>query len=157
MTASDFDTLVQEYHRALEQFPKGNPEPLREMYSRRDDATLANPFGPPVRGVAQVDAVLDRAAALYKDGQASAFESISKFVSADMACIVEIERHRAKVSGGQELVPIALRVHEGLKVHYDSPYTLMAVMGQNVNLNLVVGGLLLLAYGVVVVGTLLAA
>ena len=54
-------------------------------------------------------------------------------------------------------IPIALRVHEGLKVHYDSPYTLMAVMGQNVNLNLVVGGLLLLAYLVVIVATLLAA
>ena len=43
-------------------------------------------------------------------------------------------------------VPIALRVHAGLKLHYDSPYTLMAVMGTNVNLNLVVGGLLLAAY-----------
>ncbi len=43
-------------------------------------------------------------------------------------------------------VPIALRVHKGLEVHYDSPYTLMAVMGTNVNLNLVVGGLLLAAY-----------
>jgi len=53
-------------------------------------------------------------------------------------------------------VPIALRVHAGLKVHYDSPYTLMAVMGQNVNLNLVVGGLLLLAYVVVIVGMLVA-
>ena len=49
--------------------------------------------------------------------------------------------------------PIALRVHSGLKVHYDSPYTLMAVMGTNVNLNLVVGGLLLVAY----VATLLVA
>jgi 1,4-dihydroxy-2-naphthoate octaprenyltransferase len=53
-------------------------------------------------------------------------------------------------------VPIALRVHAGLKVHYDSPYTLMAVMGTNVNLNLVVGGLLLLAYVVVIVGMTLA-
>jgi hypothetical protein len=43
-------------------------------------------------------------------------------------------------------VPLAFRVHRGLQLHYDSPYTLMAVMGQNVNLNLVVGGLLLLAY-----------
>jgi 1,4-dihydroxy-2-naphthoate octaprenyltransferase len=43
-------------------------------------------------------------------------------------------------------LPIALRVHEGLRVHYDSPYTLMAVMGTNVNLNLVVGGLLFAAY-----------
>jgi 1,4-dihydroxy-2-naphthoate octaprenyltransferase len=53
-------------------------------------------------------------------------------------------------------VPIALRVHQGLKVHYDSPYTLMAVMGTNVNLNLVVGGLLLLAYLVVIIGMLVS-
>jgi 1,4-dihydroxy-2-naphthoate octaprenyltransferase len=43
-------------------------------------------------------------------------------------------------------VPLVLRVHQGLKVHYDSPYTLMAVMGANVNINLIVGGLLLAAY-----------
>ena len=43
-------------------------------------------------------------------------------------------------------LPIAWRVYQGLKVHYDSPYTLMAVMGTNVNLNLAVGGLLLAAY-----------
>ena len=54
-------------------------------------------------------------------------------------------------------IPLALRVHEGLKVHYDSPYTLMAVMGANVNLNLVVGGLLLVAYVVTIVATQLLA
>jgi len=43
-------------------------------------------------------------------------------------------------------VPVALRVHQGLKVHYDSPYTLMAVMGMNVNLTMLVGGLLLVGY-----------
>ncbi|MEO7296103.1 MAG: prenyltransferase [Candidatus Limnocylindria bacterium] len=48
-------------------------------------------------------------------------------------------------------VPLALRVHAGLKVHYDSPYTLMAVMGTNVNLNLAVGGLLLIGYVVSIV------
>ena len=48
-------------------------------------------------------------------------------------------------------VPLALRVHAGLKVHYDSPYTLMAVMGTNVNLNLAVGGLLLIGYVVAIV------
>ncbi|HVM25984.1 MAG TPA: prenyltransferase [Candidatus Limnocylindrales bacterium] len=52
-------------------------------------------------------------------------------------------------------VPLALRVHQGLKVHYDSPYTLMAVMGTNVNLNLVVGGLLLVAYVATIVTGLL--
>ncbi|MGH2401591.1 MAG: prenyltransferase [Candidatus Limnocylindria bacterium] len=48
-------------------------------------------------------------------------------------------------------VPLVLRVHQGLKIHYDSPYTLMAVMGSNVNLNLVVGGLLFAAYVVTIV------
>ena len=43
-------------------------------------------------------------------------------------------------------MPIVLRVHRGLEAYYDSPYALMAVMGTNVNLNLVVGGLLLAAY-----------
>jgi len=50
-------------------------------------------------------------------------------------------------------LPLAVRVHRGLRTHYDSPYTLMAVMGQNVNLNLVVGGLLLAAYVVTIVGS----
>ena len=53
-------------------------------------------------------------------------------------------------------LPLALRVHAGLKVHYDSPYTLMAVMGTNVNLNLVAGGLLLVGYVVTIVVPLLA-
>lgn len=48
-------------------------------------------------------------------------------------------------------LPLVFRVHAGLKVHYDSPYALMAVMGSNVNLNLVAGGLLLAAYVVTIV------
>jgi hypothetical protein len=51
---------------------------------------------------------------------------------------------------------MALRIHRGIQANYDSPYTLMAVMGQNVNLNLVVGGLLLLAYVVTIVVSALA-
>jgi 1,4-dihydroxy-2-naphthoate octaprenyltransferase len=47
-------------------------------------------------------------------------------------------------------LPIVFRVHAGLRAHYDSPYALMATMGLNVNLNLVVGGLLLLAYVVAI-------
>jgi 1,4-dihydroxy-2-naphthoate octaprenyltransferase len=48
-------------------------------------------------------------------------------------------------------VPLVFRVHAGLEAHYDSPYTLMAVMGANVNLNLVVGALLLVAYAATIV------
>ena len=54
-------------------------------------------------------------------------------------------------------VPLVFQIHTGLKVHYDSPYALMAVMGANVNLNLVVGGLLLVAYAASIVWTRLMA
>lgn len=43
-------------------------------------------------------------------------------------------------------VPLALRVHAGLAKAYDRPYELMPTMALNIQLHLVVGGLLLLAY-----------
>jgi 1,4-dihydroxy-2-naphthoate octaprenyltransferase len=43
-------------------------------------------------------------------------------------------------------VPLAARVYTGIQQHYDSPYTLMAVMGTNVKLHLYVGLLLLAGY-----------
>lgn len=54
-------------------------------------------------------------------------------------------------------VPLVLRVYSGLRLHYDSPYALMATMGANVSLNLAVGCLLLLAYAAWIVGTMLLA
>lgn len=47
-------------------------------------------------------------------------------------------------------VPLALRVHRGLLPNYDNPYGLMAIMAVNVQLHLVAGVLLLLAYGAVI-------
>jgi 1,4-dihydroxy-2-naphthoate octaprenyltransferase len=47
-------------------------------------------------------------------------------------------------------LPLVVRVHRGLQLHYDSPYTLMSVMATNVNLNLVAGGLLLAGYAVTI-------
>ena len=44
------------------------------------------------------------------------------------------------------VVPLAFRVHQGIRQHYHSPYTLMAVMGANVTLHLYVGLLLLVGY-----------
>ncbi len=53
-------------------------------------------------------------------------------------------------------IPIARRVHDGLRPNYDSPYTLMAVMAVNIQLHLVVGLLLLAAYAVVLVANAVA-
>lgn len=40
------DLPMEEYHRALREMVRGNPEVYKELFSRRDDVTLANPFGP---------------------------------------------------------------------------------------------------------------
>ena len=43
-------------------------------------------------------------------------------------------------------IPLALRVHRGLRANYDNPYGLMSVMATNIQLHLYVGVLLILAY-----------
>jgi hypothetical protein len=42
----DLDQVIEPYQRALGEFVKGNPEPAKELFSPREDVTLANPFGP---------------------------------------------------------------------------------------------------------------
>ncbi len=53
-------------------------------------------------------------------------------------------------------LPLAVSVHRGIGLHYDSPYTLMAVMGTNVKLHLYTGLLLLTGYLVTLAVTLLS-
>ncbi len=53
-------------------------------------------------------------------------------------------------------IPIARRVHDGLRPNYDSPYALMAVMAVNIQLHLFVGLLMLAAYAVVLVANAVA-
>ena len=50
---------LDEYHRAGREITNGNPEVYKRLYSRRDEVTLANPFGPPARGWSEVSATLD--------------------------------------------------------------------------------------------------
>ena len=52
MAAADHvDELIEQFHLASDEFLKGNPEPVNKLWSRREDVTLANPFGPPVGGM----------------------------------------------------------------------------------------------------------
>jgi 1,4-dihydroxy-2-naphthoate octaprenyltransferase len=43
-------------------------------------------------------------------------------------------------------IPLAYKVYKGLKAHYESPYELMATMGQNIQLHLFTGLLLIVGY-----------
>lgn len=53
-------------------------------------------------------------------------------------------------------IPLARRIHDGLRPNYDNPYGLMAIMGANIRLHLAVGLLLLAAYMVVLIAAALA-
>ena len=88
----------------------GNPEVYKTLYSRREDVTLANPFGPPARGWRDVSARLDRAAENYRNGEVVGFENVATVISLDLAYTVEIESYRARVGGAAEIVPVAVRV-----------------------------------------------
>jgi ketosteroid isomerase-like protein len=92
---------LEEYHHAVVAITNGDPEVYKRLYSRRDDVTLANSFGPPARGWSHVSATLDGAAANYRDGHAVGFENISTVVTRDLAYVVEIESYRARVGGAE--------------------------------------------------------
>jgi ketosteroid isomerase-like protein len=106
----DFDAALEQQHLAVDEIMKGSAEGFKRGYSHRDDVTLANPFGPPVRGWDEVAKTLGRAGSHYRDGEATGFENVAKYVTAELAYTVEMERMQAKVGGRDDLAPIALRV-----------------------------------------------
>jgi ketosteroid isomerase-like protein len=94
----------------MSEIVKGNPEPCKVLFSHREDVTLGNPFGPFARGWPQAVETFTAAAARYQEGEVVAFEPIARHITDDLACIVEVERYRAKVGGSDDLALISLRV-----------------------------------------------
>jgi ketosteroid isomerase-like protein len=106
---SDLDEIIERQHLALDAFAKGEDEPLARLWSRADDVTLGNPFGPFVRGFEQVAATMKRAAGFYRDGEAVGFDRLAMHVANEVAYIVEVERFNAKMGGHDEMTPVSLR------------------------------------------------
>jgi ketosteroid isomerase-like protein len=106
----DLDGVLERFKQAGQEFVKGNPELVQELFSHRDDVTLANPFGPPARGWDEVREAQERGAAVFRDGEIWAFETVAKYAAPELACILWIERTNAKVGGAEEVAPCDLRV-----------------------------------------------
>jgi ketosteroid isomerase-like protein len=106
----DFDEVLEPYHRTLGEIIKGNPEGYMNFYSHREDVTLANPFGPPARGWDEVAKTLEGAASHYRDGELTGFETVAKYVTPELAYLVEMERFKAKVGAREEATQVTLRV-----------------------------------------------
>ena len=110
MTAvEDVDELIERYQLALDEFMKGNPGPVQELFSHRDDASLANPYGPPVRGWDGIAKTTEHAASLRRDGRAAGFEIVAKNVTPELAYVVQIEHMESKVGEREDVTPYALR------------------------------------------------
>jgi len=110
MTAVDHvDRLIEQYQLALDEFMKGNPVPVQELFSHTEEASLANPYGPPVRGWDKVAKTTEHAASLRRDGRATSFEIVAKYVTVELAYVVQIEHLESKIGESEDVTPYALR------------------------------------------------
>jgi ketosteroid isomerase-like protein len=110
VSAFDLAQVIEQDHQATVALTQGDPEPKKKVFSRRDDVTLANPFGPPVRGWDQVEGTLERAASQLREGTPIRFERVSEYATVDLGYIVEIERSRMELGGADEMAAVSLRV-----------------------------------------------
>ena len=73
---------------------------MKKLWSHKEDVTLANPWGPPVRGFDEVAKTIEHAASLRRDGEFVGSEIVAKYVTAELAYVVQLERAKAKVGEG---------------------------------------------------------
>jgi ketosteroid isomerase-like protein len=106
---SDLAQAIERYHESTGAFITGDPEPQKRFWSRRDDVTLANPLGPPVRGWSEVERTMERAASAIREGERPSYERVSEYATSDLAYILEIEHARAKFGGSDQFATISLR------------------------------------------------
>ncbi len=105
----DFDAAVEKTEEALIAFVQGDSEPMKAMFSTRDDVVLANPLGPPYRGRVAVEEGTDRAVAFFRDGTCE-FEDLARYATTDLGYLFHIERAELKVGDDEELKRVTLRV-----------------------------------------------
>src|SRR5918995_7363124 len=105
----DVDELIEQYYRAQREFLRGNPEAVKDLFSHTEDVTLANPYGPPVRGWEKVSKAMEHAASLRSDGTFVEWQIVAKYVSAELAYVVQVERAEAKIGAREDISPLAVR------------------------------------------------
>lgn len=109
MLPPELTEAIDDDHQALNALIRGDPEPKKEMFSRREDVTLANPLGLPIRGWADIEQTLDRVASQMREGEPHRFERISEYATSDLAYVLEIEQTRVRMGASEEVTPFSLR------------------------------------------------
>jgi ketosteroid isomerase-like protein len=109
MALHDLHDAIEAYRTALPTFLHGDPEPILDLYSRRDDVTLANPLGPPAHGRAEVERAVRTAAANFRAGTVT-FEEVSRYGTPDLGYAVWLEPNEVQLADRDARVSISLRV-----------------------------------------------
>jgi ketosteroid isomerase-like protein len=121
----EVDELIEQYYRAQGEFLRGNPEPVKNIFSHTEDVTLANPYGPPVRGWDEVAKSIEHAASLRSDGTFVEWQILAKYVTADLAYVVQIERAEAKIGAREDISPLAVRATMNFRPEEDGEWKIV--------------------------------
>src|SRR4029078_7434737 len=94
------DQIVERYHVGLGDFVKGDPGPVLQLMSQREDVTLCNPLRPFARGPKEVAEASEQAASHVAEGFHEV-EVVTAFATAELAYTVHKERFRATIDGSE--------------------------------------------------------
>jgi ketosteroid isomerase-like protein len=102
--------FIRRYQEAAREFSRGAPEAMKALFSHEEDVTLANPFGPSVRGWERASEALDFASSRFADGDVEDFEIIAAYGADDLVTMLATERWRARVGDRPGVDDFELRV-----------------------------------------------
>ena len=115
----DLNEVYAQFKPVWDEFAKGNPEPAKALYSHRDDATLANPFGPVARGWDEVSKTLDYASSRFSDGELLSIDRMAEYASSELVCLLDLEHWKVRVGERADVEPVDLRVTTTLRREAD--------------------------------------
>jgi ketosteroid isomerase-like protein len=105
----DFNATVVRTQHSVAALLGGDPEPEKDLWSRRDDITLANPAGGFRRGWQDVETGLDMAASGFAGRRSCTFAEVTVEAGADIAYVFELERFESDLTNGRGVITGALR------------------------------------------------
>ncbi len=105
---SNFDSALEEYHKAIIKFVNGDPKQLKEISSHTDDVTLFGGFGGYAHGWDSVERRYDWASSRYRAGEVR-FERIFRFETDELGCCVELEHQEVRLESSSENASRILR------------------------------------------------
>ena len=79
MTGAIETGFIERYQAAARSFSRGDPGPVKALYSHKEDVTPVNPCGPAVRGWGKVSAALDFASSRFSGGDGEDVEIIASY------------------------------------------------------------------------------